>query len=693
MCMSRVYGQAPEIEWQKTIGGSGYDWLKCSQITFDGGIILAGNSSSGISGDKTEDTIGGWDVWVIKLDSNYNIEWQNTIGGDQGEGIEGLQQTIDGGYILGCISNSDISGDKTENHLGGADSLGNYYDYWVVKLDPEGNIEWENTIGGWEDDFLYSISQTDDHGFIVGGHSESYVSGDKTESSISGSPDYWVIKLDSVGNIIWQNNIGGTSLDYLCSTKQTADGGYILGGYSASGISGDKTEASLGSYDLWIIKLDSSGNIEWQNTIGGSNWDYLTSIELTNGNGYVISVYSYFGISGDKTEENFGFEDYWVVKLDSLGNIEWQNTIGGTERDNLKSIQNTSDGGFILGGYSNSGITGDKIENNYTGADVYGNNYYDYWIIKLDSTGLIEWQNTLGGSESDLGWFAQQTPEGNYLISGWSYSGASVDKTEEGIGDRDFWIIKLFPDCTFNTEICNDIDDDCNGFIDDALPLFTLYADNDHDTFGNSDFDTLTCYATAPGYSSDSTDCNDANFLINPGANEFCNHLDDNCNILIDDDLPQFILYYDQDGDHFGNVLIDTSTCFFDLANYQSDSTDCDDTNPLVYPGAPEILDGLDNDCNQIVDEGVGIDGLEGENGISIYPNPANDKIILSINTQFNINSSSNITICDLSGKNILQMIIKSGETEIDVSEFINGFYFVKVVIDGSKFMHKLIVE
>ncbi len=139
-CMTRGYGQAPEIEWQKTIGGSGYDWLKCSQITFDGGIILAGNSSSGISGDKTEDTIGGWDVWVIKLDSNYNIEWQNTIGGDQGEGIEGLQQTIDGGYILGCISNSDISGDKTENHLGGADSLGNYYDYWVVKLDPEGNI-------------------------------------------------------------------------------------------------------------------------------------------------------------------------------------------------------------------------------------------------------------------------------------------------------------------------------------------------------------------------------------------------------------------------------------------------------------------------------------------------------------------------------------------------------------------------
>ena len=94
--MTRGYGQAPEIEWQKTIGGSGYDWLKCSQITFDGGIILAGNSSSGISGDKTEDTIGGWDVWVIKLDSNYNIEWQNTIGGDQGEGIEGLQQTIDG---------------------------------------------------------------------------------------------------------------------------------------------------------------------------------------------------------------------------------------------------------------------------------------------------------------------------------------------------------------------------------------------------------------------------------------------------------------------------------------------------------------------------------------------------------------------------------------------------------------------
>jgi hypothetical protein len=120
---------------------------------------------------------------------------------------------------------------------------------------------------------------------------------------------------------------------------------------------------------------------------------------------------------------------------------------------------------------------------------------------------------------------------------------------------------------------------------------------------------------------------------------------------------------------------------------------DCDDTNPLVYPDAPEILDGVDNDCNQIIDEGVGINGMEGENGISIYPNPANDKIILTINTQFNINSSSNISICDLSGKIISHLSIKANKTEIDLSKYTAGIYFVRVIVKDNQYVQKLIME
>jgi len=231
-----------------------------------------------------------------------------------------------------------------------------------VKLDSTGNIQWQNTIGGSGYDQLYSIQQTSDGGYILGGYSNSGISGDKTESS-QGDYDYWVVKLDAIGNIQWQTTIGGNDADWLYSVQQTTDGGYILGGYSLSDISGDKTEGTQGGNDYWVVKLDASGNIQWQNTIGGNNDDNLSSIQQTTDGGYILGGYSYSDISGDKTENSQGSDDYWVVKLNASGNIQWQNTIGGSGYDQLYSIQQTSDGGYILGGYSESNISGDKTEN------------------------------------------------------------------------------------------------------------------------------------------------------------------------------------------------------------------------------------------------------------------------------------------------------------------------------------------
>src|SRR6185436_104985 len=192
------------------------------------------------------------------------------------------------------------------------------------------------------------------------------------------------------------------------SIQQTADGGYILGGTSASDISGDKTENSNGSYDYWIIKTDSSGNIQWQNTIGGSDADLLISIEQTNDGGYILGGWSKSNISGDKTENTNGIEDYWIVKTDASGNIQWQNTIGGNNYDELCSIRQTIDGGYILGGTSGSDISGDKTENS--------NGTLDYWIVKTNSTGTIQWQNTIGGSAVDSIHSIQQTADGGYIM-------------------------------------------------------------------------------------------------------------------------------------------------------------------------------------------------------------------------------------------------------------------------------------
>ncbi len=162
--------------------------------------------------------------------------------------MESIQQTSDGGYILGGWSKSDISGDKTEDSHGPYDPLlplHDRWDYWVVKLDGSGNVIWDKTIGGESTEYLYSVQQTSDGGYILGGLSKSGISGEKTEANI-GDSDYWVVKLDGSGNIEWQNTIGGNKNDRLNSVYQTNDGGYILGGNSDSGISGDKTEANIG---------------------------------------------------------------------------------------------------------------------------------------------------------------------------------------------------------------------------------------------------------------------------------------------------------------------------------------------------------------------------------------------------------------------------------------------------------------
>ncbi len=443
---------AQEIEWEKTIGGSGTDELFSLKQTSDGGYILGGFSTSNISGDKTENSHGDNDYWIVKTDSTGNIQWQNTIGGTGIDYLYSIAQTTDNGFILGGWSDSDISGDKTESPFG-------YADYWIIKTDSLGVIQWQNSIGGSVGEALNSIQQTTDGGYILGGRSSSFISGDKTENS-QGDYDYWIVKTNSLGNIQWQNTIGGNKRDYLHSVQQTFDGGYILGGYSNSNISGDKTENST-SHDYWIVKTDSIGNIQWQNTIGGNNVDELQSIQQTADSGYILGGWSYSSISGDKSEDCRGYQDYWIVKTDSMGVIEWQRTLGGNISEMLYSVKQTSDGGYIAGGLATSFISGDKTEYTQGGVDV--------WVIKLDETGSIQWQNTIGGSDNDWIRPISQTMDGGYIMGGSSQSSISGDKTENCVGGYDYWIIKLTD--KFNLirgQLCADLN--TNGIPDSGEP-------------------------------------------------------------------------------------------------------------------------------------------------------------------------------------------------------------------------------
>ena len=222
-------------------------------------------------------------------------------------------------------------------------------------------------------DFAHSIQQTKDGGYIVAGSAESN-NGDVTgHHGQSWYADYWIVKLDSYGNLQWQKSLGGSSYDYSGSIQQTNDGGYIVAGNSQSS-DGDVTVNHGGNNygDYWIVKLDSYGNLQWQKSLGGTNDEALSSIQQTNDGGYIVAGYSDSN-NGDVSGNHSTNYDYWIIKLDSIGNLQWQKCLGGTDNDKANSIQQTNDGGYIIAGSSNSN-NGDVTGN-------HGNN--DYWIVKL----------------------------------------------------------------------------------------------------------------------------------------------------------------------------------------------------------------------------------------------------------------------------------------------------------------------
>ena len=220
----------------------------------------------------------------------------------------------------------------------------------------------QHAYGGLGGSYTADMKITTDGGLIIGGSSFAKKGYDKTEDSYGNYGDFWVVKTDAAGNVLWDKTLGGIDDEVLTSVNQTRDHGYLIGGTSVSGISFDKTGASRGGIDYWVVKLDSNGNKLWDKTLGGSGDDYPHAIDTTSDGGFIIGGASNSPVSGEKTSGVFGTGDFWIVKLDSSGNIQWDKTIGGNGDDQLYSLKQTRDGGYILGGNSTSGISGSKTE-------------------------------------------------------------------------------------------------------------------------------------------------------------------------------------------------------------------------------------------------------------------------------------------------------------------------------------------
>ncbi len=666
-------GQNPLVKmWDKRFGGSDGDALYSIQQTSDGGYILGGYSSSMISGDKTQDSRGGWDYWIVKIDSFGNIQWDKDFGGSDDDRLFSIQQTADSGYILGGYSLSNISGDKTQNSWG-------LIDYWIVKTDSLGNKQWDKDFGGTDEDVLFSISQAIDGGYILGGYSYSGISGDKTQNSW-GLTDYWIVKTDSLGNKEWDKDFGGILVDVLYSIQQTDDDGYILCGYSKSPTSGDKTQDSWGDFDYWIIKIDSLGNKKWDKDFGGINLDMPYSIQQTFNGGYILGGYSASPISGNKTQNtwNNGL-DFWIVKTDSLGNQQWDKDYGGTSADELYKISITSDGGFLLSGDSYSQISGDKTENNLGQEQT--------WVVKTDSLGNKIWDKTILTTDHDETGFAIETKDGCYLMANTTFAGIGGDKTQASWGSIDYWLIKF---CETIRAYLTSATHFCPGTCVNFTNLSFNAASYQWNFFGASpDTSTATnptniCYTNPGTYDV---------LLIASNANGSDTLLLTNYITVYPSPPAQSIT---QSGDtlsaitgaasyqwYFNGNIINSATNYFYVA------TQSGDYNVVATDSNGCEVEAVINDVLAHTPLATGFLPL------AIYPNPVNDEFTIQ-NLKVTRGTAVEISIYNVLGEIVLTIPLPIANCQlptcsIDVSALPKGTYMLELSVENHIYRSKFI--
>jgi hypothetical protein len=355
----------------KTFGGPKIDAGSSVQQTIDGGYIILGITESYGAGDE--------DVWLIKTDSTGNKTWDKTFGGTGEDFGNSVQQTSDGGYI--------ITG-RTESYGNGES------DVWLIKIDADGNKLWDKTFGYNNYDSGSEVRQTSDGGYIIAG---------VINSNGGGRSDIWVIKTDNDGNMIWNKTFNGNghpiSHDYGTALDLTSDGCYIV-------LGGTFTSDETNGYDVWLIKIDADGNILWDNKIGETDCEFGWSVQQTTDDGYIITGVDSYGVSGEKV---------WLIKTDGAGNVTWDEKYSGSESARGASVQQTSDGGYIIAGYT-----------------YKGSSRYDALLIKTDDSGAQEWSKIFGGIYTDVAVSVRQTADGGYILTG--YKGSFLND--------DLWLIK-----------------------------------------------------------------------------------------------------------------------------------------------------------------------------------------------------------------------------------------------------------
>jgi hypothetical protein len=411
-----------------------------------------------------------------------------TFGGSGQEICSGIIPASDGGFIVGGSTISGISGEVTiaQRATGAAPSM----DYWIFKMDVQGNKLWEKRYGGSGDDRLIKVLPSPDGGYLLCGWTTSPTGFDVTAPTLTTTgQNYWVVKTDVQGNKLWDKRYGSLTGEMLMEAIATTDGGYLLTGLAGGPPSGDRSQAAKGQADIWTIKIDALGNKQWDSTLGGLDGDIVYSAANIPGGGFALLALSFGPVSGDVTGPSNGDTDLWLIKLDAAGNKIWDRLYGGSGHDGPNALLATTDGGLLVAGTSYSPISGD-VSQAGGGAwllkvDALGTKQWDrvfvdtttwigitnmkalpdggyalggqaqdtistnraraseYGIMKISSTGVPVWKQLLGGSGDELFNNLIVLPNGDLLIAGTSNSDISRTKTSNSRGVADMWVVKM----------------------------------------------------------------------------------------------------------------------------------------------------------------------------------------------------------------------------------------------------------
>jgi len=363
----------PVTTWTRTFGGVEDDEPFSVVRTKDGGYALAGYTNSYGA--------GGRGFWLVKVDSTGNAVWNQTYGGSNDDSAASVIQVSDGGYVLAGSTMSYGAGQR---------------EVWLVKADSAGGALWSKAFGGTGLEQAFSVIQTSDEGYALAGYTTSYG---------SGSADFWLVKTDASGNALWNETYGGLFDDRAYSVVQTTDGGYALAGYTfSSGVNGS----------FWLVKTDGDGIEQWNKWYGGNDYEYCLSMVQTSDEGYALAGYR-------EEVSGAGSSDFWLVKVDSSGIVQWDEMYGGSGSELARSVVQTKDGGYALAGST----------------DSLGAGWEDFWVVKADSSGTLQWNETYGGAELDYASSLVQTGEGGYAVAGTTES--------SGAGGYDFMLVKIPP--------------------------------------------------------------------------------------------------------------------------------------------------------------------------------------------------------------------------------------------------------